>query len=256
MTVARTARDEHSLPGASDASATPGPLPTCADDAVRGVVVLPGGCGEFEPAVRAVDVVRVYGEGQASVRAVDGVNIEFARGRFTAVMGPSGSGKSTLLHCLAGLDQVSSGRVFLGDLELSALGEADLTRARRDRIGFVFQSFNLVSTLTAAENITLPMAIAGRKPDPDWVDHVVERLGLCDRLAHRPAELSGGQQQRVAARASTGEPSRGRVRRRARGQPRPAVGRRAARAARLDGPRSVADDRHGHPRPGCGRSHR
>jgi putative ABC transport system ATP-binding protein len=159
------------------------------------------------PAVRAADVIRIYGKDQAVVRAVDGVTISFARGRFTAVMGPSGSGKSTLLHCLAGLDQVTAGKVFLGDLELSALGEADLTRARRDRIGFIFQAFNLVPTLTAAENITLPLAIAGRKPDCDWMDHVVERLGIGDRLKHRPAEMSGGQQQRVAcARALVSKP--------------------------------------------------
>jgi putative ABC transport system ATP-binding protein len=178
-----------------------------ADDALHGTVAMSAACDEVDPAVRAVDVVRVYGEGQASVRAVDGVSLTFARGRFTAVMGPSGSGKSTLLHCLAGLDQVTSGQVFLGDLELSALGEAALTRARRDRIGFVFQSFNLVPTLTAAENITLPMAIAGVKPDPEWLDHVVARLGLGDRLTHRPAEMSGGQQQRVAcARALVSRP--------------------------------------------------
>ena len=152
-----------------------------------------------EPAVQAIDLVRIYGKDQAVVRAVDGVSLCFARAHFTAVMGPSGSGKSTLLHCLAGLDQVTSGKVFLGDLEMSSLCEADLTRARRDRIGFIFQSFNLVPTLTAAENITLPMAIAGRKPDRDWMDHVVERLGICDRLSHRPSEMSGGQQQRVAA---------------------------------------------------------
>jgi putative ABC transport system ATP-binding protein len=185
-----------------------GPLPNvlaspppgeCADDSLRGAVAVPARCDENDPAVRAVELVRVYGEGQASVRAIDGVNLTFARGQFTAVMGPSGSGKSTLLHCLAGLDQVTSGKVFLGDLELSALGEAALTRARRDKIGFVFQSFNLVPTLTAAENITLPMAIAGVKPDQEWVDHVVARLGLGDRLAHRPSEMSGGQQQRVAA---------------------------------------------------------
>lgn len=152
-----------------------------------------------EMAVRAVDVVRVYGHDAARVRAVDGVTVGFEKARFTAVMGPSGSGKSTLLHCLAGLDQVTCGQVFLGDVELSALGESDLTRARRDRIGFIFQSFNLVPTLTAAENITLPMAIARRKPDQEWVDHVVGRLGLGHRLSHRPAEMSGGQQQRVAA---------------------------------------------------------
>jgi putative ABC transport system ATP-binding protein len=152
-----------------------------------------------EPAVQAIDVVRIYGQDQAVVRAVDGVSLCFARSHFTAVMGPSGSGKSTLLHCLAGLDQVTSGKVFLGDLEMSSLCEADLTRARRDRIGFIFQSFNLVPTLTASENITLPMAIAGRKPDRDWMDHVVGRLGIGDRLSHRPSEMSGGQQQRVAA---------------------------------------------------------
>ena len=158
-------------------------------------------------AVRAENVVRVYGRDENVVRAVDGVTIGFTKGRFTAVMGPSGSGKSTLLHCLAGLDTVTSGKVFLGDLELSSLGEADLTRARRDRIGFVFQSFNLVPTLTAAENITLPLAIAGRTPDRDWLDHVVERLGIADRLKHRPAEMSGGQQQRVAcARALVSRP--------------------------------------------------
>ncbi|MFZ0665619.1 MAG: ABC transporter ATP-binding protein [Acidimicrobiales bacterium] len=152
-----------------------------------------------EKAVKAVDLVRIYGKDLAEVRAVDGVNLSFVKGCFTAVMGPSGSGKSTLLHCLAGLDNVTSGQVFLGDLELSALGEAELTKVRRDRIGFIFQSFNLIPTLTAAENITLPMAIAGRKPEKQWLDHVVERLGLCDRLKHRPAEMSGGQQQRVAA---------------------------------------------------------
>ena len=196
MRADQTAPSGSPPPGAL---AEAGPLPVCADNDLRPKGPLTGGCGELDAAVRAVDVVRVYGEGQASVRAVDGVNLSFARSRFTAVMGPSGSGKSTLLHCLAGLDQVTEGHVFLGELELSALGEADLTRARRDRIGFVFQSFNLVPTLTAAENITLPMAIAGRKPDRDWVDHVVARLGLGDRLTHRPAEMSGGQQQRVAA---------------------------------------------------------
>ncbi len=198
MRADSTAQDQLSAPDVHDAPDQNG-LAVCAGDAARGAVDKPGRCDEADPAVRAVDVVRVYGEGQAEVRAVNGVSLSFARGRFTAVMGPSGSGKSTLLHCLAGLDQVTSGQVFLGDLELSALGEADLTRARRDRIGFVFQSFNLVPTLTAAENIALPMAIAGRKPDPEWLDHVVARLGLGDRLTHRPAEMSGGQQQRVAA---------------------------------------------------------
>ncbi len=198
MRADSTAQDQLSAPDVRDASDQNGSA-VCAGDVARGAVGKLGRCDEIDPAVRAVDIVRVYGEGQAEVRAVDGVNLSFARGRFTAVMGPSGSGKSTLLHCLAGLDQVTSGQVFLGDLELSALGEADLTRARRDRIGFVFQSFNLVPTLTAAENIALPMAIAGRKPDAEWLDHVVARLGLGDRLTHRPAEMSGGQQQRVAA---------------------------------------------------------
>jgi putative ABC transport system ATP-binding protein len=150
-------------------------------------------------AVRAVDLVRIYGKDQAVVRAVDGVNISFARSCFTAVMGPSGSGKSTLLHCLAGLDKATSGSVYLGDLEISSLNEAELTKTRRDRIGFIFQSFNLVPTLTAAENITLPMDIAGRKVDKDWFDNVISRLGIGERLKHRPAEMSGGQQQRVAA---------------------------------------------------------
>jgi putative ABC transport system ATP-binding protein len=160
-----------------------------------------------EPAVKAQNLVRVYGKDDAIVHAVDGVTVEFARSRFTAVMGPSGSGKSTLLHCLAGLDRATAGKVFLGDLELTALGEADLTRARRDRIGFIFQSFNLVPTLSASENITLPMAIAGRKPDKEWLEHVVGRLGIGDRLSHRPAEMSGGQQQRVAcARALVSRP--------------------------------------------------
>ena len=155
--------------------------------------------GQRASAVRAINLVRIYGKDQAVVRAVDGVNLSFESGCFTAVMGPSGSGKSTLLHCLAGLDQVTSGQVFLGELELSSLSEAELTRARRDRIGFIFQSFNLIPTLTAAENITLPLAIAGRRPDQEWMDHVVDRLALRNRLTHRPSEMSGGQQQRVAA---------------------------------------------------------
>ncbi|AXK37348.1 ABC transporter ATP-binding protein [Streptomyces armeniacus] len=142
-----------------------------------------------------------------AVLALDAVDVAVARGRFTAVMGPSGSGKSTLMHCLAGLDSVSSGRVWLGDAEITGLGERELTRLRRDRVGFVFQSFNLLPTLSAAENITLPMDIAGRKPDGTWLDTVVDTLGLRDRLSHRPAQLSGGQQQRVAcARAFASRP--------------------------------------------------
>jgi putative ABC transport system ATP-binding protein len=150
-------------------------------------------------AARAVDAVKVYGQGGAAVRALDGVSVEFAAGRFTAIMGPSGSGKSTLLHCMAGLDNLTDGKVFIGDVDLTSLDEKRLTVLRRDKVGFVFQAYNLVPTLTAAENITLPLDIAGRKPDPSWQDTVIDTVGLRDRLTHRPAELSGGQQQRVAA---------------------------------------------------------
>ena len=150
-------------------------------------------------AARAVDLWKVYGEGAAKVEALRGITTEFRRGEFTAIMGPSGSGKSTLLHCLAGLDRPTSGQVFVGDAEVTALKEKGLTQLRRDRIGFVFQAFNLVPTLTAAENITLPLDIAGRDVDRAWFDTVVETVGLRDRLTHLPAELSGGQQQRVAA---------------------------------------------------------
>ena len=155
----------------------------------------------------AVDVVKIYGTGEAAVRALDGVTVGFDTGRFTAIMGPSGSGKSTLLHCLAGLDRVTSGQVFLGDIEISRSSEKQLTLLRRDRIGFVFQAYNLIPTLNAIENITLPMALAGRKPDPAWLDQVIDIVGLRDRLSHRPSELSGGQQQRVAvARALASKP--------------------------------------------------
>ncbi len=158
-------------------------------------------------AARAVDLVKVYGSGDTRVRALDGVCAEFVRGEFTAIMGPSGSGKSTLMHCLAGLDVASSGSVYIGDTELTGLSDKQLTALRRDRIGFVFQAFNLVPTLTALENITLPTDIAGRSPDREWLDTVLHRLGLTDRLGHRPGELSGGQQQRVAcARAMAGQP--------------------------------------------------
>jgi putative ABC transport system ATP-binding protein len=156
-------------------------------------------------AARAVDLSKVYGSGDTRVIALDGVSVEFHPGEFTAIMGPSGSGKSTLMHCLAALDQATAGRVFVGDADLSMLGDKELTRIRRDRIGFVFQAFNLVPTLTAIENITLPMDIAGRKPDKDWLDTVIAAVGLADRLHHKPAQLSGGQQQRVAcARALAG----------------------------------------------------
>jgi putative ABC transport system ATP-binding protein len=150
-------------------------------------------------AARAVDAVKVYGSGPTAVRALDGVTIAFEAGRLTAIMGPSGSGKSTLLHCLAGLDALTSGAVFIGDTDLTTLGDTQLTMLRRERIGFVFQSFNLVPTLNAKENITLPLALAGRRADPGWLQTLVGALHLDDRLRHRPAELSGGQQQRVAA---------------------------------------------------------
>jgi putative ABC transport system ATP-binding protein len=150
-------------------------------------------------AARARDLSKSYGQGDAAVSALDSVSVELAEGEFTAIMGPSGSGKSTLLHMLAGLDRPSAGEVFLGDVELSSLSDKQLTLLRRDRIGFVFQSFNLLPTMTAAENIVLPMRIAGRKPDPHWVASIVETVGLSGRLGHRPSELSGGQQQRVAA---------------------------------------------------------
>jgi putative ABC transport system ATP-binding protein len=149
-------------------------------------------------AARAVGVTKVYGEGTTRVVALDQVDVDLHRGQFTAIMGPSGSGKSTLMHCLAGLDSVTSGTVSIGDVALSGLSDKKMTALRRDRIGFVFQSFNLVPTLTAFENITLPIAIAGRKPVQPWLDMVITTLGLTDRLQHRPSELSGGQQQRVA----------------------------------------------------------
>ncbi len=149
-------------------------------------------------AAHSLDLGKVYGEGEARVVALDAVTVGFAAGEFTAIMGPSGSGKSTLMHVMAGLDAPTSGRTWVGDTELSGLGDDQLTVLRRDEVGFVFQSFNLVPTLTALENITLPMDIAGRSLDQAWLAEVVETLGLGDRLAHRPSELSGGQQQRVA----------------------------------------------------------
>jgi putative ABC transport system ATP-binding protein len=159
------------------------------------------------PAARAVDAVKVYGKGDAEVRALDGVTVDFSTGHFTAIMGPSGSGKSTLMHTLAGLDDVTSGSVWIGDTDLSSLNDKALTKLRRDRVGFIFQSFNLVPTLDVAENIGLPSALAGRKPEQEWVDTVIDIVGLRDRLSHRPSELSGGQQQRVAvARALAAKP--------------------------------------------------
>ena len=152
-----------------------------------------------QPAASARGVTKIYGAGETAVRALDDVDVAFESGRFSAIMGPSGSGKSTLLHCMAGLDQVNVGQVFIGDVDLTKLGDKQLTELRRDKIGFVFQAFNLVPTLNARENITLPMDIAGRKPDGDWLAHVIDILSLGDRLTHKPSELSGGQQQRVAA---------------------------------------------------------
>ena len=149
-------------------------------------------------AARAVDSTKIYGEGDTEVRALDGIDASFERGKFTAIMGPSGSGKSTLMHCLAGLDTLSGGQVFIGETDLSTLSERDLTLLRRDKVGFVFQAFNLVPTLSALENITLPMDLAGNDPDEAWLDHVISTVGLADRLTHLPNELSGGQQQRVA----------------------------------------------------------
>jgi putative ABC transport system ATP-binding protein len=158
-------------------------------------------------AARAVELRKVYGEGDAAVEALRGVNVDLAAGEFTAIMGPSGSGKSTLLHCLAGLDTPTSGQVFVGETDLTQLNDKRLTELRRDKVGFVFQAFNLVPTLTAGENIKLPLDIAGRDVDQAWFDEVVDTIDLRDRLSHRPSQLSGGQQQRVAgARALVSRP--------------------------------------------------
>jgi len=159
-------------------------------------------------AARAVGAFKIYGSGEAEVRALNGISVAFETARLTAIMGPSGSGKSTLLHCLAGLDRLTSGQIFLGDTEISACNEKELTLIRRDKLGFVFQSYNLIPTLDALENMMLPMALAGTKPDPAWLDTVVNTVRLEDRLTHRPSELSGGQQQRVAvARALLSRPA-------------------------------------------------
>jgi putative ABC transport system ATP-binding protein len=158
-------------------------------------------------AVWADGATKVYGRGEASVRALDDVTVTLPEGRFTAIMGPSGSGKSTLMHCMAGLDSLSAGRILLGDVDLSKLNDRQLTQLRRDRLGFVFQAFNLLPMLSAIENITLPLRLAGRKPDRVWLDTVIDTVGLRSRLGHRPSELSGGQQQRVAvARALISRP--------------------------------------------------
>ncbi len=159
-------------------------------------------------AARAIDASKIYGSGEAEVRALNAINVEFRTSRLTAIMGPSGSGKSTLLHCIAGLDRLTSGQIFLGDVEISRANEKELTLIRRDKIGFIFQAYNLIPTLSALENMTLPMSLAGNKPDPAWLDTIVETVRLKDRLTHRPAELSGGQQQRVAVgRALLSKPS-------------------------------------------------
>jgi putative ABC transport system ATP-binding protein len=159
----------------------------------------PSSTGRVRPAASVIDAVKVFGSADTSVRALDGVNVDFERSKFTAIMGPSGSGKSTLLHCAAGLSTLTSGRVVIGDTDLTGLDDRRLTRLRRDRIGFIFQAFNLLPTLTAAENITLPLALAGKRVDQSWFDLIVDVVGLGNRLTHRPSELSGGQQQRVAA---------------------------------------------------------
>ena len=159
------------------------------------------------PAATAFQATKVYGRGDNEVRALDGVDVDFASSQFTAIMGPSGSGKSTLMHCVAGLDTLTSGQVFIGDTDLSSLNDRQLTQLRRDRVGFIFQAFNLVPTLTAIENITLPLTLAGRKADRAWLASVIDTVGLGDRVSHRPSELSGGQQQRVAvARALASRP--------------------------------------------------
>jgi len=163
---------------------------------------------EVRVASRAVDVTKVYGRGDTTVRALDGLSIDVPAGRFLAIMGPSGSGKSTLLHCLAGLDRITSGQVFLENEEISALSEKDLTLVRREKMGFIFQAYNLIPMLDAEENILLPLKLAGRDADQEWFDRVVDTLGIRDRLTHRPDELSGGQQQRVAvARALVTRPA-------------------------------------------------
>jgi putative ABC transport system ATP-binding protein len=158
-------------------------------------------------AARTEDALKIYGKGQTEVRALDGVTVSFDQSRFTAIMGPSGSGKSTLLHCSAGLDTLSGGRAFIGEIDLGRLDDDALTILRREKVGFIFQAYNLVPTLTAGENITLPLLLAGKKGDRAWIEHVVETMGIGDRLQHRPAALSGGQQQRVAvARALASRP--------------------------------------------------
>ena len=167
----------------------------------------PATSGGFQWAAQVIEAYKIYGIGDNEVRALDGVTVGFEPARFTAIMGPSGSGKSTLMQCAAGLDRLTAGTVFIGDVDIGRLGEKQLTLLRREKVGFVFQQFNLLPALTAGENITFPLDLAGRKPDPAWMDQVVATVGLADRLSHRPSELSGGQQQRVAvARALVERP--------------------------------------------------
>jgi putative ABC transport system ATP-binding protein len=181
---------------------TPPPSPAAAPAAISGTTDASGPI-----AAQAVNATKIYGRGDTSVRALDDVTVAFRKSQFTAIMGPSGSGKSTLMHCLAGLDKLTQGRIVIGDTDLSTLNDRGMTQLRRDRIGFVFQAFNLVPTLTARENITLPLDLANRKPDPAWLDSVISALSLGPRLGHKPTELSGGQQQRVAcARALATRP--------------------------------------------------
>ena len=188
------------LPASSGPTITGGPLLSTTAKEIE--------VTETRVAAHAVGLSKVYGTGDARVVALDGVDVAFAAGEFAAIMGPSGSGKSTLMHCLAGLDTPTAGQVFVGDTELTALSDKALTRLRRDQVGFIFQSFNLLPTLTARENITLPADIAGRSPDPAWLDQIIDTVDLRPRLGHRPAELSGGQQQRVAcARALARRPA-------------------------------------------------
>jgi putative ABC transport system ATP-binding protein len=175
--------------------------------AVASIASRPTALLEQRTAARTEDAVKIYGMGQTEVRALDGVSVEFFADRYTAIMGPSGSGKSTLLHCVAGLDDLTSGKAFIGDVDLSTLSDQRLTILRRDRVGFVFQAYNLVPTISAAKNISLPLLLAGRKGDQAWIDQVIDTVGLADRLQHRPSELSGGEQQRVAvARALASRP--------------------------------------------------
>jgi putative ABC transport system ATP-binding protein len=183
------------------------PLPGPDSGSLQAVAAAPASVDHRGAVARAVRATKVYGSGATAVRALDEVTVDLPRGRFTAIMGPSGSGKSTLMHCIAGLDSLTSGQVLLDGVELGSLSDRELTLLRREQVGFVFQSFNLIPTLTALENITLPLALAGARPDRDWLGTILDTVDLRERLAHRPAELSGGQQQRVAvARALVARP--------------------------------------------------